>query len=275
MKVGLLFTVVMVLFILIVYFIHYHMIQTEVRKTSRCLRLKERHSAGGVYTVEAVNENADKLYNITYDLGAKSSTVDCTCPPGNVVNHFRGIPYYDMKSQRTRTVEDQMCGCDSIYDDTRDQIFFEGVPGLVRYMQNQDDTSFFVSEPTYSARSRASAPMLKVSGNATKMANDTALTQNVPLYEVSYDVDAMMKGKTTFHTVKCVAPSGTPNDTQITISNIPVYKKDGKATESIACPADGTYSPATLDYTGNPALVDFMKDQTKTSVFTTLIGQGA
>jgi hypothetical protein len=266
MKFGLLFTVVMVLLILIVYFIHYHMIQMEVRKTSRCLRLKERHSAGGVYTVEAVNENSDKLYNVTYDLGAKSSTVDCACPPGNVVNHFRDIPYFDMKTQRTRKIEDQMCGCDSIYDDTRDQIFFEGVPGLVRYMQNQDDTSFFVSEPTYSARSRADRPMLTVSGNAT------VNNQAVPLYEVSYDVDAMMKGKTTFHTVKCVAPSGTPNDRQLTISNIPVYKKNGATTESITCPADAAYPTTGLSYSGNAGLVDFMGDTSKTTVFTTLIG---
>ena len=249
MKAPLLYTVAMTILILLIYLIHYHMIQREVRRTSRCLRLKDRHSAGGVYTLDALNENSDRLYNITYDLTAKTSTIDCACPAGNVVNHFKQIPYYDMKEQQTRLVDDKMCSCDSLYDDPRDQVFFEGAPGLVRYMQNVDDVSFFVSDPTYSSRSRPSKSVAQVTAYATKGGIDIAL------YKVTYNIDDMLAGKTTFHNISCVGPKGTVENTFI----IPVYRNvtgTQVTRDTHKCTLDAQYMVS--KYEGTPGLVTFM-----------------
>lgn len=252
MKAPLLYTVAMTILILITYLIHYHMIQGEVRRTSRCLRLKDRHSAGGTYTLDALNENSDRLYNISYNLKAKTSTIDCACPAGDIVNHFKDIPYYDMKEQQTRYVDDKMCSCDSMYDDPRDQVFFEGAPGLVRYMHNIDDVSFFVSDPTYSSRSRPSKSYVSVTAFATTGTTKTAL------YKVSYNVDDMLAGKISFHKITCEGPPGNVANA----FTIPVYKKTGTVNEPFTCNMAQAYSLSGLTYEGTPGLVTFMNSPT-------------
>lgn len=269
MKAPLLFSVVCVILIVMVYLIHYHRIQTEVRKTSRCLRMKTEHSAGGLHTVTAVNENSDKLYNITYDLGAKTSSVDCACAPGPVVNHFKDIHYYNFKEKDTRVIDDKMCGCDSVYDDPRDQIFFDGTPGLVRYMLNKDDTSYFMTDPTYSLRMTPANPTLSVTADAPANTGANPYPET-SLYEVTYNIDDMLKGKTTFHRVRCVAPKG---DTVLSIPSIRVYKKTGTTTDSLTCNVDRDYSDAlsNLTFRGTPGLVAFMQNPAQTGVFTAIM----
>lgn len=136
----LLWTLIFVLAVLL----HYTSIQQAVRRDSRCLRAKQLGRAGGQYTVQASNKTNQPLYQVGYDLTAKEFTLNCACKEGKVVNTFRNIPVYNMKTQSSDTVKEKLCACDQLYFNSGDSVYYSGYPGLVSFM-NSGDQNFFNS----------------------------------------------------------------------------------------------------------------------------------
>jgi len=260
-KTILLYIAVVAIAVLFAYLAHYHAIYAEVRRTSRCLRLKDAHELGGTYTVKAVNDQGKPLYTATYDLEAKQNKIECACAKGAVINHFSDVPYFDLKAQTARKLDEKLCNCDSAYDGTGQDVFFEGAPGLVRFMQDAD-TSFFQSEPTYHVLNLPSTRM-----GVTAVAGSGSEAKD--LYSVHYDVDAMLKGASTFHELTCACPPGAVANA----FSVPVYEKDGKKNKNLTCQCDATYAAAAKTYRGTPGLVTFMSPPTHDAgVFTDILG---
>jgi len=118
---------------------HYGEVQRKVSK-SRCA-LQTSSAITGIYTVSAVDVNNNKLYHIDYNFDSKGFDVICDCTSGQVVNNFDNIPYFNLRTQSASTL-DKLCNCDNAYDLITGKTYFNGDPGLVRFM-NTGDTSFF------------------------------------------------------------------------------------------------------------------------------------
>jgi hypothetical protein len=137
-----LFAVLLTLIFIIAYMAHYAVIQRKVRKESRCLKARLNYTSGAAYQVKAVNAEGKDLYRVTYDMPSKSVKHECACPSGNTVNHFPKIKYYDLKSAKDQVIPELLCNCDADYETNTEGPYYEGYPGLVRYMQNGDATFF-------------------------------------------------------------------------------------------------------------------------------------
>ena len=138
---GALFAVLLTLIFIIAYMAHYAVIQRQVRKESRCLNARLNYSSGAAYQVKAVNAEGKDLFRVTYDMPSKSVKHECACPTGNTVNHFNKVKYYDLKTAKDKVIPELLCNCDMDYE-TLEGPYYEGYPGLVRYMQNGDSTFF-------------------------------------------------------------------------------------------------------------------------------------
>lgn len=140
-----LFSITLAIVCLIIVLFHYSNIQKEVNKKSRCMRERRIGSRNGVYSVEARNEFNDPLYKVSYDLGAKTFNVNCSCKTGNVVNNFSDLKVYDMRNPTDpiRTIPKQTCQCDRLVEPTT--VYYDGYPDLIRFMNN-NDTSFFTTD---------------------------------------------------------------------------------------------------------------------------------
>lgn len=120
---------------------HYTSVQRDVRK-SRCYIEQNKYTTGSIYKVQANDPNNNPLYSVTYDLGAKRFNHSCDCPVGNVVNHWKNINIYDLKTQQVdRNGLDKTCTCNKAYDTKT--VYYRGNSGLVRFMNDKKDTSFF------------------------------------------------------------------------------------------------------------------------------------
>lgn len=142
-----LYIVMVSLIIVFVLLFHYNVIETNVKKTSRCLREKTQGQRSGQYSVTAQNQLNKDMYKIVYDMNAKSYAVDCACEEGDVVNNFRNIDVYDLRdgANPKKTISSKMCQCKSdLVNGTGFRTYYTGYPGLVRFM-NYKDTSFFDS----------------------------------------------------------------------------------------------------------------------------------
>ena len=138
-----LFTVFIVVLIIIIFMIHYHLIQRKVRSESRCIREMEQYAKGSEYELIVSDKRNRDLYKLNYNFDTKQTTINCACPDGKVVNHFKSIPYYDIRNNESKTLDDYTCYCDKAYDEPGASAYYKGHPGLIRYYQNTKDTSFF------------------------------------------------------------------------------------------------------------------------------------
>lgn len=142
---------ILVLIVVLVYLFWYDWIWREVRK-SRCYKLQTLYaSGGGQFDVVATDggkaPGEGDMYKITYDVPAKTTSIECACRPGVVVNTFDKVPYYDMRTREKRTAK-ATCTCATSLDQSSS--FYTGVPGLLRYMySNGTDTTFFTADPLY------------------------------------------------------------------------------------------------------------------------------
>lgn len=135
------FSLLATLFILWIILMHYTSVQRDVRK-SRCYIEQNKYTTGSIYKVQANDPNNNPLYSVTYDLGAKRFNHSCDCPVGNVVNHWKNINIYDLKTQQVdRNGLDKTCTCNKAYDTKT--VYYRGNSGLVRFMNDKKDTSFF------------------------------------------------------------------------------------------------------------------------------------
>lgn len=264
-----LFVVVLALVFFVAYMIHYSLIQKEVRNRSRCYKAKLQFSAGGEYDVKAVDEQGTEMYKLTYNTAKKQVKHECACPKGDVVNHFKDVKYYDLKTASERSIKDLMCNCDMAYDTIGADVFYEGHPGLVRYMQNAD-ASFFTTDLSGSIAARTD--LLPPKEAAASITVNAAKGEK-PLYRVAYNVstlstDASLLDNDPFK-INCTCPNGTVNNE----FKIRVYDKNRKTVEKKqVCPCNADYvttkdGDAPVSYTGSQGLVDFMNDSSKVGVF--------
>jgi hypothetical protein len=138
-----LFVVFMFIVIILIMMLHYHLIQRGVQKESRCLREEEKYARGNVYELVGTNKRNIEKYKISYDIDSRKTTVNCACPEGKTVNHFTDIPWYNLRTNKVSKVDDLQCYCDKAYDHPDESTYFRGHPGLIRFYQNNKDTSFF------------------------------------------------------------------------------------------------------------------------------------
>lgn len=239
---------------------HYALINARVRRESRCLRDKLESAKGGVYDVTAVSDQDTSLYTLSYNKKTKSVEHKCACPPGDTINHFRNIKYYDQKVKKEGEIKDLMCSCDGSYDGVGDDIFYKGYPGLVRYMQGTD-RSFFDTDFTYLA--------YKTPDKTTTATVTARNSSSNALYDVSYNVDLLMSTKdndlpTNPYTITCACPrsSGSLSNYQF---DVRVYNKN-RSVETVpkTCECDkditGGSTASSDHYVGPSGLVNFMKD---------------
>jgi hypothetical protein len=134
---------VFVLFIIVLtitlILLHYGEVQRKV-SNSRCALQSTSYSTG-IYQLQAVDENNNKLFHIEYNLDAKLFNIECGCTSGQTVNNFNSIPIYNLRTQQASKI-DKICNCDNAYDSLTNHTYYNGDPGLVRFM-NTGDTSFF------------------------------------------------------------------------------------------------------------------------------------
>jgi hypothetical protein len=134
----------------------YNTVQLRINNESQCYLAKQSVSNTGSYIATATNENGNKLYKVVYNMPAKSFKVECACTPGNVTNTYPNIDVYNLQTQQTMRIANQICPCDKqYYVPGYDKIYYSGYPGITRFMntastiqndedvQTQADTSFF------------------------------------------------------------------------------------------------------------------------------------
>lgn len=139
-----LYFAIVIVMIIIVRLFHYNSIESKVRKTSRCLREQTKGSRSGQYSVTASNAANENMYRVTYNMVDKSYNLDCACKEGETVNNFTNISVYDQRdpANPNKTITSKVCQCDKLLYSTGDRIYYNGYPGLIRYM-NSKDSSFF------------------------------------------------------------------------------------------------------------------------------------
>lgn len=143
LKELLLFVVFIFILIIFILMLHYHLIQMGVQKESRCLREEEKYAAGSVYDLTGMTKRNIDKYKVSYDMDARQTTASCACPDGKVINHFKDIPWYNLRTNTATSIKDLLCYCDKSYDDPEESTYYKGHPGLIRFYQNNKDTSFF------------------------------------------------------------------------------------------------------------------------------------
>jgi hypothetical protein len=138
-----LYVVICVLIIIIVNLFHYTMVQTRIKRTSRCYREKVESTEGqSIYSVKAISLTDNiEIFEIIYDFKTKDFTINQLCPTGPILNRF-AIPVYNMKTYVPTEIE-KLYQCEEKFDvDNGSNIIFKGHPELVRFMQFQN-TDFF------------------------------------------------------------------------------------------------------------------------------------
>lgn len=141
-----LYLAVVTVIVILIRLFHYNSVERKVKLTSRCLRELTTGQRSGSYYVTASNQYNYPMYKVTYDMNAKSYTLDCACKQGNVVNNFQNIPVYDMRdpSNPIKNVSSKICQCENELT-TNSRVYYTGYPGLIRFM-NSKDPSFFETD---------------------------------------------------------------------------------------------------------------------------------
>jgi hypothetical protein len=122
-------TFVLIIFLLIVIF-YWDSINRSIIKKNRCKIHINNEDKN--YNVEVLDNNNNKLVNISYDNTSKHNVkVDCVCPTGDVINKFN-IYAYNHES-KTREQRDKICKCDSDYTTFADDYKYTGDQFLVDY----------------------------------------------------------------------------------------------------------------------------------------------
>ena len=153
----------LVLFVLVISAVYiisalwfYNTVQLQINNTSQCYLAKQAVSNTGAYIANATNDKGNPLYTVAYNMPAKSFTVECACKSGSITNTYPNIDVYNLQTQQTMRIPQQICPCDKqYYVPGYNQIYYSGYPGITRFMntastitnaadvQTKADTSFF------------------------------------------------------------------------------------------------------------------------------------
>ena len=138
-----LFIITVTLVIIVVNLFHHTSIQRRIKKESRCYRdaLINRPNVG-VYTVKGYSMNTGtEVFEVVYDLGAKTFTVNQKCPTGNVQNRVN-IPVYSLQTYTSEEMN-KVFNCEENFNlENGTRVIYRGYPELVRFMQ-YGNTDFF------------------------------------------------------------------------------------------------------------------------------------
>lgn len=140
-----LFSITIILIVIIVNLFHFSNINRRVKKQSRCYREKSESVVGrGVYKVTAVSVSGDDIYEVVYDVEAKSYNIIQKCEEGPIQNKVT-IRVYDL-NRRTIDRVDKIFSSSKNYELNIKAPYFKGDPGLVRFM-DYGNTDFFDGLP--------------------------------------------------------------------------------------------------------------------------------
>lgn len=138
-----LFIITVTLVIIVVNLFHHTAIQRKIKQESRCYRdaLVSRPNVG-VYTVKGYSmTRGNEIFEVVYDLGAKTFTVNQKCTTGNMQNRVK-IPVFSLQTYTMEEME-KVFLCEENFDlDNGVNVIYRGHPELVRFMQ-YGNTDFF------------------------------------------------------------------------------------------------------------------------------------
>ena len=133
-----------ILFFIIASIIYWDTINKKIHTTSRCKKQKEFYDKNkGIYNLNVKNKSGENLFNIKYDFNNKEQNIECSCNKGNFGSTFENIPLKNLKTNENIYSEPIYCNCDKKYSYDYTNSILEGNPGLIRYMQNQNNSDFF------------------------------------------------------------------------------------------------------------------------------------
>jgi hypothetical protein len=137
------FLIIVVVMFIWAMLVHYSVINNKVKAESRCLKEARLYRRGAVYSVGAYDSTNAPLYSVSYDLNNKEYKHTCACTPGKFSNQF-SIDVYDQKKNKADKVT-KLCNCDKKYelDDPTFDIYYQGFPGLIDFMNNPKNTTLF------------------------------------------------------------------------------------------------------------------------------------
>ena len=134
-------TFILIIFLLIVIF-YWDTIKRNILKTARCKITMD--NSDSQFNVRLFDKNTNSsIININYDNTKKhNSKIDCVCPRGNELNHFKDIPVFNSDTKKVEK-QDKICYCDdnykkNIYDENigaldNDNILLDGDSFLVNF----------------------------------------------------------------------------------------------------------------------------------------------
>ena len=150
------FILLMTALYIITALLFYNQVQLKINTTSQCYLARKAVTSNGTYSATAQNGKGEALYKVGYNMPSKSYSVNCACPAGSVTNTFPDVDVYNLQTQQTMRIPNQVCGCDKqYYTPGYDSIYYSGYPGVTRFMntaslvskaedvQSKADTSFF------------------------------------------------------------------------------------------------------------------------------------
>lgn len=138
-----LFAISITLIVVTITLIYYTNVQYNVRKDSRCYRDKQLYRPGiGIYKAVAKSTNGDEIYEVSYDIGAKTYSIKQLCRNGAIQLKI-SIPVYNLET-RTPEIIEKIFECESDFDVKNKGVVYSGYPGIVKYMR-YDNTEFFDS----------------------------------------------------------------------------------------------------------------------------------
>jgi len=142
---AILFTISIALIVIIVMLCHYTSINRRIINESRCYREKQESNIGsGIYKVTAYTTNGDELYEVLYDIGAKTYVITQKCPEGTIQNKTT-VRVYDLKRRMVDKIE-KILSCTKNYELNVRTPYYRGDPALVRFME-YGNSEFFDKLP--------------------------------------------------------------------------------------------------------------------------------
>lgn len=132
------------LIIIISTIIYWDTINRKVSATSRCKRQIDIYDkTKGTYIINARDKSKNPLFDISYDINQRNTSIDCKCNAGNLVNNFNNIPIKDMKTNKDIKYN-KTCTCDKYYNIglNSEDIVYDGEPAILRYI-NTGRSDFF------------------------------------------------------------------------------------------------------------------------------------
>lgn len=119
----------------------YNSVETKLIRESRCYKDKHSIKAGGTQYVTATNSQNLPLYNVGYNLSGKQVNIECACKEGDIVNTFKNIPIYDLSNNSVSKSTTKQCNCDSDLLSASPNIYYNGYPGIVKFMNTATSAS--------------------------------------------------------------------------------------------------------------------------------------